>query len=137
MSAEKENKPEGKTDSNFTTGEQKLLLSILAHLQGEIAVSPPHHILTFKLTLVETDWNGVAAECGYKDSSIAKIRWRQIRNKKIPSLGSTKTVNSPAKKESQDSYGEIKQGKKRGRPIKKAKLEDMPLKDAADSDLEA
>ena len=35
------------------------------------------------LTL-QANWDIVATECGYKDGSIARVRWNQIRSKKIP-----------------------------------------------------
>ncbi|RMZ14401.1 hypothetical protein D0864_00188 [Hortaea werneckii] len=65
--------------ATFTDGEAKLLMCMLKHLKdGNL----------------NTDFEAVAAELGYKDASVAKTRWGQIKKKKIE--GST-TDSSPVK----------------------------------------
>ncbi|TKA78046.1 hypothetical protein B0A55_02127 [Friedmanniomyces simplex] len=55
------------TPKNFTPGEIKILMCIIKHLKGEI----------------NSDFEAVAAELGYKDATIAKTRLKQIIRKKI------------------------------------------------------
>ncbi|KAK1074320.1 hypothetical protein LTR12_002188 [Friedmanniomyces endolithicus] len=57
---------------DFTSGETKILMCIIKHLKGEI----------------NSDFEAVASELGYKDASIAKTRLRQIIAKKIKPAGS-------------------------------------------------
>ncbi|KAI6872289.1 hypothetical protein KC343_g550 [Hortaea werneckii] len=65
--------------ATFTDGEAKLLMCMLKHLKdGNL----------------NTDFEAVAAELGYKDAGVAKTRWGQIKKKKIE--GST-TDSSPVK----------------------------------------
>ncbi|KAI7087715.1 hypothetical protein KC356_g3994 [Hortaea werneckii] len=65
--------------ATFTEGEAKLLMCMLKHLKdGNL----------------NTDFDAVAAELGYKDASFAKTRWSQIKKKKIEC---TTSESSPAK----------------------------------------
>ncbi|KAK0940935.1 hypothetical protein LTR29_007493 [Friedmanniomyces endolithicus] len=63
---------EDSTPKGFTSGETKILMCIIKHLKGDI----------------NSDFEAVATELGYKDASIAKIRLRQIITKKIKPTGS-------------------------------------------------
>jgi len=99
--------------TSFTPAESKLLISIMANLQGDLNVSDlyihsaRHQIENFPIrhrspNNAQADWATVATENNYKDASIAKTRWGQIRRKKIAN-GSPKGANAgvtkaPAKK---------------------------------------
>ncbi|KAI7552172.1 hypothetical protein KC331_g2070 [Hortaea werneckii] len=54
--------------ATFTDGESKLLMCMLKHLKDDI---------------LNTDFEAVAAELGYKNAGIAKWKWSQIKKKKI------------------------------------------------------
>ncbi|KAI6820811.1 hypothetical protein KC332_g8079 [Hortaea werneckii] len=65
--------------ATFTDGEAKLLMCMLKHLKdGNL----------------NTDFDAVAAELGYKDAGVAKTRWSQIKKKKIEG---TTSESSPVK----------------------------------------
>lgn len=82
--------------ATFTDGEAKLLMCMLKHLKdGNLNVRKAecdryHHLLIY----CKTDFEAVAAELGYKDASVAKTRWGQIKKKKIEG---TTSESSPAK----------------------------------------
>ncbi|KAF2158119.1 hypothetical protein K461DRAFT_318109 [Myriangium duriaei CBS 260.36] len=116
-------------DTGFTSGESKLLLSIIKHLEGDIA----------------TNWQAVAAECGYKDQSIARTRWGQIRKKKKKMGGAEGASAAGGKKggfspkmengEGDAVAGDEGVGKKRKRAAKKVKIEhEVKDEDGAESD---
>ncbi|GAB7343831.1 hypothetical protein MBLNU457_1799t1 [Dothideomycetes sp. NU457] len=119
--------------TSFTAGETKLLISIMSNLQGDLSA----------------DWAAVATENNYKDASIAKTRWNQIRRKKIaPSPGKTAGVTkAPAKKGR--AAGSPKAKGARGKGKKKADVPvsdddedgadavDVKDKDAAETDVKA
>ncbi|KAF2219674.1 hypothetical protein BDZ85DRAFT_285091 [Elsinoe ampelina] len=107
-------------DINFTAGEQKLLMTILANLKGDI----------------NADWDKVAELQGYKDASIARTRWSQIRRKKIDANDGDGAKPSPPKKRTKkqtdeedaegggdDGEGKAVKPKKGGRAAKKIKTE--------------
>ncbi|KAK4570079.1 hypothetical protein LTR86_003049 [Recurvomyces mirabilis] len=101
----------------FTDGETKLLMCMIKHLHGDIP----------------TDYDAVAAEMGYKDASIAKTRWGQIKRKKINADGDKPT---PKKRKGATTEGngaddDTSNPKKRGRKPKTPKLEndELPVKD--------
>ncbi|OTA34940.1 hypothetical protein BTJ68_04583 [Hortaea werneckii EXF-2000] len=78
--------------ATFTDGEAKLLMCMLKHLKdGNL----------------NTDFEAVAAELGYKDASVAKTRWGQIKKKKIE--GST-TDPSPVKATPKKRKGKASDG---------------------------
>ncbi|KAI6819610.1 hypothetical protein KC332_g9783 [Hortaea werneckii] len=80
------------TMATFTDGEAKLLMCMLKHLKdGNL----------------NTDFEAVAAELGYKDASVAKTRWGQIKKKKIE--GST-TDPSPVKATPKKRKGKASDG---------------------------
>ncbi|KAF4551586.1 Hypothetical protein D9617_13g100870 [Elsinoe fawcettii] len=69
-------------ETNFTPTDQKILMVILANLQGDI----------------NADWAKVAEILNYKDAGIARKRWTQIRNKKIlPGSAGNADNGSPVK----------------------------------------
>ncbi|KAI7231143.1 hypothetical protein KC330_g6589 [Hortaea werneckii] len=78
--------------ATFTDGEAKLLMCMLKHLKdGNL----------------NTDFEAVAAELGYKDAGVAKSRWGQIKKKKIegnPSESSPAKV-TPRKRKGKSSDG--------------------------------
>lgn len=49
---------------------------------------------THLTNIIQCQWDKVAAELGYKDASIAKTRWGQIRRKKIDSAGGVDKATS-------------------------------------------
>ncbi|KAI7670562.1 hypothetical protein KC318_g3967 [Hortaea werneckii] len=64
--------------ATFTDGEAKLLMCMLKHLKdGNL----------------NTDFEAVAAELGYKDAGVAKTRWGQIKKK----IEGNTSESSPAK----------------------------------------
>ncbi|KAK1075371.1 hypothetical protein LTR74_000333 [Friedmanniomyces endolithicus] len=67
---------EDSTPKDFTCGETKILMCIIKHLKGDI----------------NSDFEAVATELGYKDASIAKIRLRQIITKNRGSAGGAKAA---------------------------------------------
>ncbi|RMY73318.1 hypothetical protein D0863_03940 [Hortaea werneckii] len=78
--------------ATFTDGEAKLLMCMLKHLKdGNL----------------NTDFEAVAAELGYKDAGVAKTRWGQIKKKKIE--GST-TDSSPVKATPKKRKGKASDG---------------------------
>lgn len=76
--------------SLFTAGETKLLVSIMKHMTGNPPVNPPGPYLPPPITNQpwnQTDWDAVAQDQGYKDASIARTRYGQIRKKKLDGAG--------------------------------------------------
>lgn len=73
----------GKVD--LTDGESKLFLSIMKHLSSDIQVRLQHRCMDFlgryTYTIYQFDADAVAAELNYKDGSIVKTRWGQIKRK--------------------------------------------------------
>ncbi|KAG8629702.1 hypothetical protein KVT40_001321 [Elsinoe batatas] len=110
-------------DTTFTPLEQKILITILSNLKGDI----------------DADWAKVAEVHGYKDAGIARKRWQQIRKQKIDRAGGENSTTSPPKKrtkkqadeadvegggEDQESKeGQANKPKKGGHAAKKIKTE--------------
>ncbi|KAK3067889.1 hypothetical protein LTR53_014957 [Teratosphaeriaceae sp. CCFEE 6253] len=102
------------TFSGFTSGETKILMSVIKHLKGDL----------------DTDFDAVATELGYKDATIAKTRLRQIIRKKIrPAVDADGEKATPKKRKgaaaSKDDVAEESPAKEgRGRKAKGGKAED-------------
>nr|POE65321.1 hypothetical protein CFP56_34988 [Quercus suber] len=60
--------PETTASDQLTTAESKIILGVLKHLSSDI----------------QADFDAIAAELGYKSAEVAKVRWRQVRNKRFP-----------------------------------------------------
>ncbi|KAK3676522.1 hypothetical protein LTR78_003798 [Recurvomyces mirabilis] len=109
----------------FTDGETKLLMCMIKHLQGDIP----------------TDYDAVAAEMGYKDASIAKTRWGQIKRKKINTTGDNPTPKKRkgATTDGDDAENGAPNPKKRGRKPKTTKPDHdgLPVKDEVVEEAEA
>ncbi|EMC97012.1 hypothetical protein BAUCODRAFT_147197 [Baudoinia panamericana UAMH 10762] len=95
--------------NSFTPGDTKILMCILKNLEGDL----------------QADWNAVATELGYKDASIARTRWSQIKRKKIKGDSPKAAKGTPRKrKDSGTGGGDDEEGvesptaKKRGRKAK-------------------
>ncbi|KAK3070375.1 hypothetical protein LTR53_010573 [Teratosphaeriaceae sp. CCFEE 6253] len=104
---------EDSTFSGFTTGETKILMSVIKHLKGDL----------------DADFDAVATELGYKDATIAKTRLRQIIRKKIrPAVDADGEKTTPKKRKgaaaSKDDVAEESPAKKgRGRKAKGGTVE--------------
>lgn len=78
---------------------------------------------------MQADFDAVARELGYKDASIAKTRWSQIKRKKIAgAAGATPSKASPGKRKkaaatSDDEEVATPAKKKGGKKGKKGKVE--------------
>ena len=105
----------------FTTDENKIITCIMKHLKGDIQVSRRairHHNITTDTTS-QADLEAVACELGYKDASVAKTRWNQIKRKKIAGVaGATPAKASPGKRkkvvDQDDDDEETTPAKKKG-----------------------
>lgn len=109
-------------------------MSMLSHIQGSIDVSwPTPWKKTTPLILLQTDWAAVAAENGLKDASIAKVRWGQIRRKKIegktptPKVAGGKRKNTEAQNEidSEETPTKKKKARELGAKIKTGETGEM------------
>lgn len=93
---------ESTNNHGFTTKEMEFLMTALKHADGgsfkvcAFHLSNPHaiHILTH----VQFDADAVAKELGYKDGSIARVRWNSINRNKIKGAVGGIDKASPAKK---------------------------------------
>ncbi|KAK5115905.1 hypothetical protein LTR62_000361 [Meristemomyces frigidus] len=103
--------------TSITAGESKLILSMIKHLKGDI----------------QTDYDAVAQELGYKDASIARTRWGQIKRKWITADGgkASPKKRKGAATDGDDDEEEISTppSKKRGRKPKAEKGKDGEAKE--------
>ncbi|KAK4985484.1 hypothetical protein LTR66_008155 [Elasticomyces elasticus] len=120
-----------RSDVVFNARETKLLVSMMKHMQADPSV----------------DYDAVASELGYKDGSIVKTRWNQIKRKKInassgsPSGGVAKTTKKTTTKSPKDKKAEVKgddngspKPKKRGRKPKSEVKVEGPDVDSGSAD---
>lgn len=137
------------TTTIFTDSEQKLFIAMMANLRGDIDVSDQVSPLKVKLTLHQVDWEAVCADTGYANARCARMRWSQIKSKKVKGIGKVSARDTKGKKKGaskQNAGGPIGSdftaindmptpegtpspaAKKRGCPAKMATTDDIEVK---------
>ena len=75
---------------NFTPAETKFLLCALKNVEGGFKVLKLKlRCVTWLLTTLQFNADAVAAELGFKDGNVARVRWNRINRTKIQGGGAS------------------------------------------------